>query len=125
MTRAGFEADRLDIVTRDLGYSVERRFVVRVGEGVENDRSVSEMAWTPDSRELLLTADHLGQHPVLRFDPATAKTRVLVPEGTAGSPQVVAGERILFSLHTLLHPTELFTVAADGSDARRVTRMND
>ncbi len=41
MARPGFEADRLDIVTRDLASATERKFVVRVGEGADNDRSVS------------------------------------------------------------------------------------
>ena len=86
---------------------------------------MAELAWTADGKELLLTADHLGQHPVLALDPATGRTRVVVAEGTAGSPQMTAQGRILYALHSLRGPTEIYTVASDGSDVRRVTRLNE
>jgi dipeptidyl aminopeptidase/acylaminoacyl peptidase len=125
MSRPGFEADRFRIVVREWGSGVERSLDLRVDDTRLGDRSPSSLAWSGDGLELLLTADHLGQHPVFALDVATGKARLLVKEGQTSNPQPAAGGRILFARNTLLGPTELFTVVRDGSDERAVTRLNE
>ena len=49
----------------------------------------------------------------------------MVREGQSASPQPAGAGRILFARNTLLGPTELYTVARDGSDERAVTRLNE
>jgi dipeptidyl aminopeptidase/acylaminoacyl peptidase len=121
----GYESDRFDIVVRPLPAGQERRITVRVDRSSRGDRSPSEIAWSRDSKTIYCTADSVGQHALLAVSVATGRTRVVVKEGTVLGPQEVAGGRVLYGMNWLLGPTELYTVAADGSDARRVTHIND
>ncbi len=125
MRRAGYEADRFDIVVRDWTTGAERTITVRADDSPRGDRSAGELAWSADGRELYCTADHLGQKAVFAVDVATGASRIVVGEGTCLAPQPAAGGRILYGMHSLLGPTELYTIAGDCRDGCRVTRLND
>jgi dipeptidyl aminopeptidase/acylaminoacyl peptidase len=125
MARAGYEADRYRVVVRDWASGAETTFDLRADDSPRGDRSPAEIAWSADGRELLMTADHVGQHPVFVMDASTGRSRVLVAEGQAGSPQTMASGRVLYTLNTLLGPTELLSIGPGGTDARRITHVND
>lgn len=125
MSRAGYEADRFDIVLRDWKSGAERRITVRADASPRGDRSAGELAWAADGAELYCTADHLGQKAIFAVDVATGASRIVVDEGTCQAPQPAAGGRILYGMHSLLGPTELYTVSSDCRDGCRVTRLND
>jgi dipeptidyl aminopeptidase/acylaminoacyl peptidase len=125
MSRPGFEADRFRVVVREWASGQERSLDLRADDSPRGDRSPGSISWSADGRELLLTADHVGQHPVFALDVATGKARLVVREGQSASPQPAGAGRILFARNTLLGPTELHTVARDGSDERAVTRLNE
>ena len=125
MSRPGFEADRFRVVVREWASGQERSLDLRADDSPRGDRSPGSISWSADARELLLTADHVGQHPVFALDVATGKARLVVREGQSASPQPAGSGRILFARNTLLGPTELHTVARDGSDERAVTRLNE
>ncbi len=125
MRRAGFEADRFDVVLRDVASGRERTFVLRANAAANGDRSPGSIAWSGDGSALLATADNLGQRSLFALDAATGESRVVVEKGTVSGPQSAGGDRILYAMNSLLGPTELYTVAADGTDVRRVTRVND
>jgi dipeptidyl aminopeptidase/acylaminoacyl peptidase len=125
MSRPGFEADRYRVVVREWGSGAEKSLDLRADDSPRGDRSPGSITWSADGRELLLTADSVGQHPVFALDVATGKARLVVKEGQNASPQPAGAGRILFARNTLLGPTELHTVARDGSDERAVTRLNE
>jgi dipeptidyl aminopeptidase/acylaminoacyl peptidase len=125
MSRAGYEADRFDIVLRAWPGGAERRIVLRADASPRGDRSAGELAWSGDGRELFCTADHLGQHAVFAVEIASGKTRIVVAEGTCASPQPVAGGRLLYAMNSLVGPTELYTVGRDGNGTKKVTALND
>jgi dipeptidyl aminopeptidase/acylaminoacyl peptidase len=125
MTRAGYEADRFDVVLRDWASGAERRLVMRADSSSRGDRSPGSLAWTADGGSLLVTAEHLGQSALFALDARTGATRLLIGEGTVVSPQPLPAGAVLYGLHSLLGPTELYAVGADGQGARRVTRAND
>jgi len=125
MSRPGYEADRFRVVIRDWASGAEKSLDLRVDDTPLGDRSPSSLAWSADGRELLLTADHLGQHPVFALDVATGKARLVVGQGQTASPQSSAGGRLLFARNSLLGPDELNTVAWQGGDERAVTRLNE
>jgi dipeptidyl aminopeptidase/acylaminoacyl peptidase len=125
MTRPGFEADRYEIVVRNLESGAEKSFTLRADSTPTGDRSPSDLIWSRDGKELYCTADHLGQHSLFAVDPGTGKARIVVEKGTVGNPQPLPGGRILFGMNSLLGPNELYAVASDGSDPRRVTTLND
>jgi dipeptidyl aminopeptidase/acylaminoacyl peptidase len=125
MSRAGYEADRYRVVLREWASGAETSFDLRADDSPRGDRSPAEIAWSADGRDLLLTADNVGQHPVFVMDAATGRSRILVADGQAGSPQSIGSGRVLYSLNTLLGPTELLSIGRDGTDPRRITRLND
>ncbi|HEY7515639.1 MAG TPA: LpqB family beta-propeller domain-containing protein, partial [Vicinamibacteria bacterium] len=125
MSRAGYEADRYRVVLRDWASGRETTHDLRADASPNGDRSPGGLAWTPDGRELLMTAEHLGQQPVFAMDAATGKARLVASDGQTSDPQPAGAARILFARNSLLGPTELYTAARDGRDVRRVTRLND
>jgi len=125
MSRAGYESDRFDIVLRDWRDGTERRIVLRADPSPRGDRSAEELEWSADGKELLCTADHLGQHSIFALDVATGRARIVVEKGTMASPQALPGGGILFGMHSLLGPTELYATDSSGKDIRRITHVND
>ena len=124
MTRPGYEADRFDVVLREGLDGKERRIVLRADETKTGDRSASDPFWSADGKTLFVTAEHLGQKAIFAVDAATGKARIVVGEGTVVSAQL-AGEKLLFGRHTLMGPTELFTVPASGGTPEKLTGLND
>ncbi len=125
MSRAGYEADRFDIVLRDWASGSERKIVLRVDDSLRGDRSPGELAWSAEGKVLFCTADHLGQHSIFAVNIATGTARIVVEQGTAAGPQVLPDGGLLFGRHSLLGPTELYTASRDGKQINRVTRIND
>jgi len=124
MSRPGYEADRYDVVLRDWASGRETKHVLRADASPLGDRSPGDLGWTADGRELLLIAENLGQQPVFVMDAASGRARLLVGDGQTSDPQS-AGPRIVFGRNSLLGPTELYSIARDGRDLRRITHLND
>ncbi len=125
MSRAGYEADRFKVVLRDWATGSERTYDLRADAAPNGDRSPSDLAWSADGRELLMTTDHLGQHPAFVLDVASGKSRILASDGQISNPQSAGATRVLFARNSLLGPTELYTVGRDGGELKRVTKLND
>lgn len=125
MKRPGYESDRFDIVIRDLVTGNERRVVVRADSSSRGDRSPSDLTWSKDGRFLYCTADHLGQKAIFAVDVLTGESRIVVGEGTCSQVADLGNGRLLFGMNSLLGPTELYTVAKEGNDVKRVTKLND
>ncbi len=125
MSRPGYESDRFDIILRDWGSGRERKIVLRADESSRGDRSADELQWSKDGKELICTAQHLGQHSIFAVDISTGKARILVANGTASNPQSLPGGDVLFGMHSLLGPTELYWIGRAGEGMRRLTHLND
>jgi dipeptidyl aminopeptidase/acylaminoacyl peptidase len=125
MSRPGYEADRFDLVLRDWATGQERKIIVKGDDSSRGDRSAGELTWLNDGKEILCTSDHLGQKALFAVDVATGRTRIVVGEGSVGNPQPLANGRILYTLHSLQGPVELYTAGRDGKGIARVTRFND
>jgi len=117
MTRPGYEADRTRVALLD--WSTKTSKVLTESW----DRSAGELTWSADGRTLYTTADDLGQKSLFAIDVATTDVRALVKTGSAGSV-VVAGNRLVYTWNTLSSPDELYSCAANGSDARAITKWN-
>ncbi|HPC82154.1 MAG TPA: S9 family peptidase [Thermoanaerobaculaceae bacterium] len=125
MSRPGYEADRYEVVVRDLATNAEKVYTLRAHPGRDGDRSPSEIVWSADGKELYLTADHLGQHSLFALDPATGKSRIVVETGSVSSPRPLADGRILFLSNSLQGPNEIYVTSRQGDKVERVTRLND
>ncbi len=119
MARPGYEADRHQIVLREGLDGPERRLAP------DWDRSPSELLWSADGETLYATAQDIGQVSLFAIEVATGAVRTLVGAGSQRSPMLLAGGRLGYGKEHLNGPQELWSVAADGGDERRLTRIND
>ncbi len=117
MPRAGYEADRQQIVLLDLASGAQRR------PAAEWDRSASEIVWSQDGRTLFTSADNVGNTSLFAIDVASGAVRTLVDKGTNAGP-MLAGDQLVFQRDTLKSPVELYAVPAAGGAPRALTRLN-
>ena len=99
------------------------------------DRSASDWAPSPDSRTVAFLAEDLGRVNLYVIDHeeaarAAAKGGAVEPTlllrgGSLCRPTWVGGERLAFTVDTLSAPPEVWICAADGSELKKVTRVND
>ena len=115
MARAGYEADRQVIMLRDLASGTTRALTAAW------DRSAGSLAWSPDGRSLLITAEDVLEQPVLRVDAATGRITRLTGNGHAGNVVATADGGVIFTQNSALAPDDLFHVDARG----RITRLTD
>ncbi|MBM3312455.1 MAG: S9 family peptidase, partial [Candidatus Aminicenantes bacterium] len=118
MARPGYEADRYRIVLRPWPEGPERVLAE------EWDRSPSFLAWSADGRTLYAPAENIGRNSLFAVDVRTGAVKTLVGEGYVTSPMPAAGGRIVFGRDDLKSPVELWSVRADGTDIRPVTKIN-
>ena len=118
MKRPGFEADRMRISTYDLG-TKKLRVVTE-----QWDRSAGSINWSSDGKTIYTNADNIGNEAIFAIDVANGTAKALVDKGSNNSPRPAANGRIVFAKDTLRSPVELFTMKADGTDMRQLTKLN-
>ncbi len=104
MARPGYEADKLTVWLRDLVTGTTRALTDKW------DRSVDTLAWSPDSRSLLVTAGDIGQVPLFRIDVATAKVTRLTGAGHV-SAVLPTAKGVYLAMDSLTRPSELYRLA--------------
>jgi len=119
MSRPGYEADRFRIVLMPWPPGQDKGRVLTEAW----DYSVASMGWSRDGTKILVTAPDRGQTALFAVDLATGKAATIVGQGTLAGFES-AGDRIIFERNTLQSPTEIFSVANDGSDEKAITRTN-
>lgn len=106
MARPGYEADRMVVQLRDLATGQTRALT----QGF--DRSFSTLAWTPDSRFIVATAQDVLDTPAFRIDPRNGSVERLDLmagyEAHIGNAIPLPGERLLFTRDSLGAPPELY-----------------
>ena len=117
MERPGFEADRFRLVVRDAATGAIR-FTTR-----DWDRSIAAFRFSNDGREILATADDLGQRPLFAIDAGSLERRKLTGPGNVTEFDV-AGGRIVFALQSLTAPVDLY-LAEGRAPARPLTQVNE
>lgn len=120
MRRPGFESDRTRIVVRERATGNEQWVTEPL------DRSVDAFVWSHDGRTLYFTAQDELHHSIYRV-PATGGEIEQLTRGRFDTDiRVTPDERTLIvARQSTTSPVELFAVAADGSNARRLTHTND
>jgi dipeptidyl aminopeptidase/acylaminoacyl peptidase len=99
------------------------------------DRATTHVAWTPDSRALLFTAEDRGRQGVWRLNlmravggasaAAQARPVPIVPGGTVGGfAQSRDGAVLAFERSSMLYPPSLFACRADGGAERPIEAVN-
>jgi len=117
MSRPGYESDRFRIVLRSWLDGAERVLTEAW------DYSVGGIVWSADSKTIYTHADNVGQHSIFALDVATGKARTVVKDGSV-SAVALAGPRLLFGMHHLKSPVELYTALPTGAEVRQITGIN-
>ncbi len=118
MERTGYEADRQVIYLRDL------RTGLTTPVTQDWDRSAGSLAWTPDSRWLVVTAQDVLDTPAFRVDPRSGAVEKL--DLMAGNEAHIAnvvplhGGDLIFTRDSLGNPSELYR-AGDWGQAEPLT----
>ncbi|MDE2434621.1 MAG: S9 family peptidase [Sphingomonadales bacterium] len=124
MARPGYEADRLVVQLTNLRTGEHRP----LAQGW--DRSVGSIAWTPDSKALIVTAEDVLDNPAFRIDlPSGKVTRLkLAPkgltEGHIGGVTPLKDGSILFTRDSSANPAEVY-IAAKGKPGIELSHAND
>jgi dipeptidyl aminopeptidase/acylaminoacyl peptidase len=118
MTKPGYEADRYRIKLISWPHGTPKVLTE------EWDRSPYGLAWSGDSKRLYVNANNVGQRSLFSIDANSGTVTTVVEEGSV-SAFAEAGKRVVYALAHLRSPVELYSVARDGTDARRITHIND
>jgi dipeptidyl aminopeptidase/acylaminoacyl peptidase len=118
MKRPGYESDRFHIVLRNWSDHTEK-FLAEAF-----DRSPSDVRWSVDSKQLIITTYNLGQHSLFAIDVASEKPSPLVEIGHVTSPSVTP-DGLVYLYDNLKQPAEVWTAKPDGSGAHALTHLND
>jgi len=117
MSRPGYESDRFRILLRSWPEGAERVLAEAW------DYSAGGIVWSADGKTIYTHADNVGQHSIFALDVATGKARTVVKDGSV-SAVALAGPRLLFGMHHLKSPVELYTVLPTGAEVRQITSIN-
>jgi len=117
MARPGFEADRFQIMVRDLKSGKTRPLA-------ENwDRSASSIEFTHSGDSLLVNADDVGNVALWEIDLADGEWQKRVALGSVSS--FVSGPLgTVYALDDLKSPTELFAIDKGKTKARQLTHFS-
>ncbi|TJY63088.1 S9 family peptidase [Sinimarinibacterium sp. CAU 1509] len=116
MRRAGFEADRLAIMLRDLKTGTTREVAP------DWDHSAGPLSFSADGKTLYTTADDLGQHRLFAVDVASGKVNTLTGAGHVSGFDQRDGT-IVYAFDTLTQPSDLYRLDTNGS-AQRLSHFN-
>lgn len=108
MARPTYEADRQVLMLRDLATGSVRALTQ------DWDRSVASIAWTPDSKALIVTAQDLLEHPAFRVDVKSGKVTRLTQKGNVFDTLPLAKGAMIHAFNSLSGPTDIMLRAPDG-----------
>ncbi len=117
MKKPRYEADRYRIMLMDWPSGTSRVLTEAW------DRSPNTIVWSPDGKTVYTTASNLGQTSLFAVDVKTGRVSTVVKDGTVASV-ACAGNRLVYGLHFLKSPTELYSVKPNGTDVKAVTSIN-
>jgi len=124
MARPGYEADRLVVQVMNLKTHEQRALT---GSW---DRSVGSIAWTADSKALIVTAEEVLDTPAFRIELASGKVSRLklaakgLAEGHVANLTPLADGSLLYTRDGVATPAEVH-LAPRGKPGRQLSHAND
>lgn len=120
MPRAGFEADRQELVLYERSSGMSRSLTANL------DRSVGGFVWAPTSDRLYFTADDLGRSAIYTVSLKGGDAKKLTDKTFNASVQVSSDGKTLVCLRQSINqPYEVWAMNSDGKNARQLTHTND
>lgn len=120
MKRAGFEADKKDIVL------VERTSGTLKNITEDSDISVDEFIWSPNSMQIYFTADNEIYKSIYRLDIESGDIELFHKENYNTSISISNDGSILYFLKQRSNlPSEIYSLSTDGKNTlRQITYIN-
>jgi dipeptidyl aminopeptidase/acylaminoacyl peptidase len=119
MRRAGFEADRRELVL------YERASGKLINLTGTFDYSVNDVVWSPDSKSLFFNADDKGNVSIFNVVVSDKKVTTILDKGFNTSLRLTPdGKTIVLTEETAKLPTELFSIDVDGKTLKQITFIN-
>ncbi len=117
--RAGFEADRFRLMVYDRKTGATRNL------SEPFDRSVDEIAWSPDSKTIYFTAGDGTANPLFAI-PAAGGAPRKVADGHLTQLSIAGdGTKAIMALDSLVKPADVVSVDLASGKVSRVTQAND
>lgn len=117
MTKPGAEADRFAVMLKDLVTGKVKEVAPLW------DRSVRSIAFAPDSRNLYVTAQDVGQVSVFVINIQFGDIKSLHSDGSS-SIVGISGDNIIISKKDLANPSDLYSLSSDGATLTPLTQVN-
>ena len=115
MKRAGYEADRQVLMLRDLASGQVRALTQ------DWDRSIGSIAWSPDSKTILVTAEDTQENPIWSVSPVSGKVTRLTQAGNVTAVLPTASG-VVFAMNSLTAPDDFYRLT--GTKTARLTAVN-
>ena len=115
MKRPGYEADRQVLMVRDLASGAVRALTESW------DRSVGSIAWSPDSKRIIVTAEDTQETPIFSIDAASGKITRMTQQGSV-SAVVPTAKGVVFAMNSLTAPDDFYWLS--GRRSVRLTSVN-
>ena len=115
--RPGFESDRFHVMLKSARTGATQALTQSW------DRSVNRLSVTADGRNLLATADDIGQLALFAINPASGAVHKLVGSGEVDD-YTATNDSVVFAWASLGAPDDLFAVSLSGGTPRRLTEVN-
>lgn len=120
--RAGFEADRFQLILLDLATGQRRSLTPNF------DASVNNITWAPDGKSLYFDTDEDGTVPYYRIGlDGSAPVRVIAGASNSGLEVTANGKALVFSRARFNVPPEVFTLVVGAAETavQPLTHTND
>lgn len=117
MARAGYESDQTDLMAMDLETGEVRNVTS------DWDRSVYDIAFTPDSASVIVSTYDTGAHPLFRIDLASDEVRPLTTGANASSP-IPVDDGVYFLERALDRPVDIHWLNTNTGQRARLTNIN-
>ena len=89
------------------------------------DRSIAEIVWSPDSKEIYFTANNEIFNSVYKIDVNTGKIKLILKDhSNTGLALSNDGKTIYFKQQRSTLPYEIFSMNNDGGDIKQITNIN-
>ncbi|HXE57458.1 MAG TPA: S9 family peptidase [Gemmatimonadales bacterium] len=120
MTVPGFESDRQQVILYERATGRRRALTA------DWDRSVGALAWTPDSRALVVEVEERGERALYRIEVPGGRRSRIVGGGVNSDVSVASrGGLLAFLRQSSTRPPEVFVAGLDGRGLRRLSRVHE
>jgi dipeptidyl aminopeptidase/acylaminoacyl peptidase len=119
MRRAGFEADRRELVL------YERTTAKLINLTESFDYSVNDVVWSPDSKSLFFNADDKGNVSIFKVGINEKKVTAILTNGWNSRLALTPdGKIIVIARESASKPAEIFKIDVDGKNLKQITFIN-